>query len=463
MLIERPQRMIPTFEKITSEVLKYSDNIKTPHTPFLGYMNQMSKYIKDSLEYARFLNYVEEELPDFNPLNVKGEDGTPIIHSGLLEDTKQEHIHKYLSNLKYSFYGRAKEGNNIYLKYNGANVLTFIDSENGKNILETDDSEDYNENKIALANMRKRIPALLKSIHDKGKIYGISALSCARAMILIGEAKEYTAAQLLIRKIYLMDTYTGECTKVLQNNAGKFQAYFRGWLNGKDKDIAYYDLLEFIDIGNKVGINMATLNPVDYGEAYINSLVVDFITPNNELSIRCECLKKDYNMLYKHAIVNNVRESIDSISLSEYLKDDTDYSYLEENVSDLVRTCNLINSSPIYNLPSDKTCLITLRKVNGFILNRFWENGIFIKNRGMPLRIDVSKGTKNMYYKEAVLHISGMLVLITDCRDTLYYLPINIYLDYVNNIKSKNSVYTVKIVDDNYVKLEWGDWIKCIL
>ncbi len=463
MLLERTQRMIPTFEKITSEVLKYDDNFKTPHTPFFGYMTQMSKYIRDSSEYARFLDYVQEELPDFNPLNVKDENGLPIIHSGILEDVKQEFIEKYLDNLKYSFYSRAKEGNNAYMRYNGTNVFTLTDSESGKSVLETEDLVDYGENKITLTNMRRRIPALLKSIHDKGKIYGISALSCARAMILIGASKEYTPSQLLARKIYLMDTHTGECTKVLETNSGKFQKYFKGWLNGEDKDIAYYDLLEFIDICNKVGINMASLNPVDYGEAYINSLVVDFITPNNELSVRCECLKKDYGISFNQSIVNHVRESIDKVSLSEYLKGNMDYSFLDNTVSDLVNTINLINSSPIYDLPPDKTCLITFRKINGFTMSHFWEDGILIKHRGIPFKINVSKGTKNLYYKEAILHISGTLVLITDKKDVLYYLPINVYSDYLEDIKSKDNTYVTTNVDNESIKLKWGEWLRCIL
>ncbi len=96
-------------------------------------------------------------------------------------------------------------------------------------------------------------------------------------------------------------------------------------------------------------------------------------------------------------------------------------------------------------------------------MSHFWEDGILIKHRGIPFKINVSKGTKNLYYKEAVLHISGTLVLITDKKDVLYYLPINVYSDYLEDIKSKDNTYVTTNVDNESIKLKWGEWLRCIL
>jgi hypothetical protein len=397
-------------------------------TPFTGYYEKMYQFIKtrgDEMDFDRFCDYILHDCADFNPTKQLDNQGRPC--GPILHPNQQGAIQKYLENLIYSFYAHNKA---FYTKqafqkrYQEIRVITDDEDQeiSESELLE----EEHILDSIDIERMRSRLPVLLKSLHDFGKSIGYSVISCVSAMQNSGFGKKkYQWSDIGDYHIWNMNKTTGKCIQVIHKQNDNMK-YLLKWLSGQDPyNIAYRDLQDFIYILITLNIDIRNIDPREYDQDYIDTLVSDYITPNSELVSRNVWASFKPNNL----LSSSVRSIINNTSLSAYLRADF-------NLEDQIKKVEL-NSMEQFILACNNTSftdapysqeMYSMYMNYGLIpkeLPLWSDDGYLMSHSGAIKLIDVS----NLYKPQpgnpkrvAIMHKSGYLFLYKENKLLEEYL-----------------------------------------
>jgi len=280
--------------------------------------------------------------------------------------------------------------------------------------------------------------------------------------------QEMKPAHFISYGILKMDKNTGECTERLAQNSGLFQSTFQHWLLGKMPDMAYGDLIEFISICSRANIDLAGIDPCEYGESYIRTLITAYITPNKELVCRETDSRTDRAIVSGNINAADVKRSLNNISLSSYLSgknreaarlNEKGYGISQETeIISLVKSSGLWLSPPIRDLQEH---MFRITKQFEYIQGMFID-GIYCTKNAELMYVNVQQvicESQKGLGTQALLLSTGHFVLITKNRDGFLYIPHNIFKMYFEmKDDPAKSVRTFNIENErkNYT---WGEWI----
>ena len=464
MLIQTTLQELPSVGKTTYLAARVHNHVKVENTPFTGVLDSITSLIKDTEELSRFLAYLKDTRPDFCP-----QKKTKSLY---LDDADQMGFEEYVKESVYAFRNYNLYGDRAY-KHNNEEVFNTLVGDDGDSYSEQENIMDVQSNNpIERSKWRRKLPALLKRLHDKGKIYGISTLSCARAMAIYKElgknVQDMKPAHFISYGVMRMDKTTGECTERLMQNSGLFQSTFQHWLLGKMPDLAYGDLIEFINICSRANIDLAGIDPKEYGESYIRTLITAYITPNKELVGRETDMRTDRAVATGRINAVDVKRSLNNISLSGYLSGKSREAARQMdrsvNVSLATDIISLVKSSRLWSYPPIPNLQEYLFKITSqfdyfhgmFIDSVFCTKDAELKFINVqPVICDLQKGLGT----QALLFSTGHFVLMTRNRDGFLYIPHNFFRMYFEmKDDPARSVRTFNIENErkNY---HWGEWI----
>ena len=464
MFVQTTIQELPSVGKSIYLAARVHNHVKVENTPFTGALDMLMSLIKDTEELSRFLNYLKNKAPDFSPIKKSS--------SRYMEDVDQSVFEKYIAECVYSFRMYNQHGDRAYKRNNGQ---VF-------NVLVNDEGDSYSalenlmvvqsNNPIERSKWRRKLPALLKRLHDKGKIYGLSTISCIRAMAIFKnqgkKVQDMTPGHFISYGVWKMDKSTGECTEPLTQNAGLFQSVFQYWLLGKAPDLVYNDLIEFIAICSKADIDLTTIDPKEYGESYIRTLITAYITPNNELVSRENQIRVDKAFIMGSNISTEVKRNLNDISLSEYLSGagqggNQKYS-MKSSVSLATEIISMVKSSKLWNLPTIPDLSIYLYKITKQLdyIDGMFIDGVYctkdaeLKYLNMKSVIRDSQITLGTH---ALLFSTGHFVLMTKNQGGFLYIPLNFFKQYFemkDNVAKSVRTFSIANERKNYA---WGEWI----
>ena len=458
MIIDNRYKRVLTCGSVIRNVLFTSDNEMCEHLPVHGYYESMKRHFAgdDGGNFERFCEYIEKEAADYDPTVITDE-MTKEYLSPIITESHEPYIHKYLDQLRFSFYRHTSTRS--YKNIEAVNIESKdITNEEGESVPQTfflEEKKDETEAEIKY--YRKKLPFLLINLHNKGKCFGISTLSCIRAAMLDGTVRAFHYSNMKKFGIWKMNKVTGKCMEVLTASNGHFQNYFKDWLNGKYKDIAYSDLEEFIRICNSLNVDFNSLDPREYDQDFIDSLECEYFTPNNELVARNIEAQADKRREYG----NDSLEYTDSSYIFPYIEKRLKRA-AESNIELTVEAVmnSFIGAFGVFN-KSNFEILKYLDITDGG--EYFDENGFLTDSYGSLMLLDASVlMNDNMQDRSAIYHKAGYLVIVSDSRNTITYLPPKLTAEYVGIL---NEGINKELVSFTYngVKRTWGEWITCVI
>lgn len=464
MLVQTTLQDIPTAGKITCLAARVHNHIKVENTPFTGVLDTITSFIKDNEELSRFLSFLQDTQPDFRP----GRKAS----SPFLDDAAQARFEEYIGESVYSFRTYNTKGDRAY-KQNNEEVFNTLFNDEGDAYSEQDNIMNVQvNNPMERAKWRRKLPALLHSLHNKGKIYGISTLSCIRAMAFYRSqgknVQDMTPGHFISYGIYKMDSKTGECTEKLEQNSGLFQSVFQHWLLGKKPDMVYKDLIEFMNICEKANIDLVGLDPREYGESYIRTLITAYITPNKELVRRETQSRADKALIAGGNISPDVLRSLGSISLSKYLSgqkhNHSANGPQNSAVSLATDIVSMVKSSTLWTKPVITELSAHLYKITKDLnfINGIFIDGVYcFKDSSIkPINVEqVIRLSTRTLGTQAILLSTGYFVLITRNSDGFLYIPLSIFEQYYKTKDDREKAVRTFSIENERKGYEWGEWI----
>lgn len=464
MFVQTTLQEIPTVGKATCLAARVHNHVKVENTPFTGVLDTITSFIKDNEELSRFVTFLKDAQPDFRPGKKS--------KSPFLEDARQASFEEYVGESVYSFRTYNTRGDRAY-KQNNDEVFNTLFNDEGDSYSEQDSIMDVQiNNPMERTKWKRKLPALLHSLHDKGKLYGISTLSCIRAMAFYRSqgknVQDMSPGHFISYGVYKMDSKTGECTEKLEQNSGLFQSAFQYWLLGKRPDMVYKDLIEFINICEKANIDLVSLDPREYGESYIRTLITSYITPNREIVRRETQSRADKAFIAGGNISPDVLRSLNSVSLSKYLggqkNESTSLQPQNSSVSLTTDIISMVKSSKLWSQPVITDLSAYLYKItkNLDFINGIFIDGIYCTNDSSIKLIDAEQviriSTKTLG-TQAILFSTGYFVLITRNRDGFLYIPLSLFEQYYKTKNDPEKTITAFNIDKGRKGYEWGEWI----
>jgi len=458
MIIDDRYKLLFADKSTISSVLYTSDKSMCENLPVHGHYETMKKYFAgdENGNFERFCEYVDKEAADYNPTVIKdkltGEYLSPIITG-----SHEPYIYKYLEQLRFSFYRHTTPRS--YKNTEIAYMENFdIVNEEGESVPQSFFLEEKRDNSSEmLKEYRKKLPYLLINIHNKGKCFGISTLSCIRAAMLDNTVRAFNFSNMKKYGILQMSRATGKCTRLLTANNGDFQRYFNGWLKGRYKDIAYKDLLEFIRICLEINVDLKNLDPREYDQDYIDSIECDYFTPNDEIVARNIEAAADKKSEYG----NKSLEYEDSTYIVPYIEDKLIKNEKDEVLITTETVMNsFIGSYSVFNR-SVFEILKQAKITDGG--EYFDENGFLTDSTGnIKLLVPDALKDENIFDKKAVYHKSGYMILISQSTDSLTYLPPKLTAEYSSVLNDGADLGLISFTY-NGTKRKWGEWITCFI
>jgi hypothetical protein len=464
MLVQTSLQEIPTVGKTTCLAARVHNHVKVENIPFTGVLDTITSFIKDNEELSRFISFLKDTQPDFRP-------GKKAA-SPFLDDAMQLSFEEYVGESVYSFRTYNTRGDRAY-KQNNEEVFNTLLNEEGDAFSEQDNIMivQFN-NPMERTKWKRKLPALLHSLHNKGKLYGISTLSCVRAMAFYRSqgknVQDMTPGHFISYGVYKMDNKTGECTEKLEQNSGLFQSSFQHWLLGKRPDMVYRDLIEFMNICEKANIDLVGLDPREYGESYIRTLITAYITPNKELVRRETQSQADKAVITGSNISHDILRSINSISLSKYLSGQNNSAGGEQlqntAISPETDIISMVKSSQLWAQPEITELSAHLYKITK---NLDFINGVFIdgvyctKDSNIkPINAEqvIRVSTKTLGSR-AILFSTGHFVLITRNSGGFLYIPFSLFEQYFKTKDDPEKSVVSFNLEKGRKGYEWGEWI----
>ena len=464
MLVQTTLQELPTVGKATYLASRVHNHVKVENTPFTGVLDTITMFIKETDELSRFIAYLRDTAPDFCPRKK--------TTSPYLDEAAQSSFEEYVKESVYSFRMYNHHGDRAY-KYNNEEVFNVLVNDDGDSYSEQESIMDVqNNNPIERSKWRRKLPALLKRLHDKGKIYGISTLSCIRAMVYYKSqgknVQDMTPGHFISYGVMKMDRLTGECTERLMQNAGLFQSSFQHWLLGKEPDLVYGDLIEFINICSKANIDLISIDPREYGESYIKTLITAYITPNHELVRRELQTRADRAFIAGGSLSTEVKRGLSAISLSDYLSGSGDNVQKRAinvtTVSLETDIISMVKSSKLWMQPTITDLSAYLYKITKQLdyINGMFIDGVYCTKDAKLKYLNVEQVIKTAQLSlgsRALLFSTGHFVLITKSRDGFLYIPLNFFKQYFEwKDDPAKSVQSFNIENERKA-YQWGEWI----
>ena|GEM_PF-2157835 len=464
MFVQTTLQEIPTAGKTTCLAVRVHNHVKVENTPFTGVLDTITSFIKDNEELSRFMSFLRDAQPDFRPGKKS--------KSSFLDDASQLSFEEYVSESVYAFRNYNTRGDRAY-KQNNEEVFNTLFNDEGDSYSEQDNIMNIQfGNPMERTKWKRKLPALLYSLHNKGKLYGISTLSCVRAMAFYRSqgknVQDMSPGHFISYGVYKMDSKTGECTEKLEQNSGMFQSSFQYWLLGKRPDMVYRDLIEFINICEKANIDLVGLDPKEYGESYIRTLITAYITPNRELVRREAQSRADKAFIAGSNISPDVLRGINSISLSQYLNDQKNESAARQSqnssVSLTTNIVSMVKSSKLWSQPDITELSAYLYKItkNLDFINGIFIDGVYCAKDSSIKLIDVEQviriSTKTLG-TQAILFSTGYFVLVTRNSDGFLYIPLSLFEQYYKTKGDPEKTVIAFNIDKGRKGYEWGEWI----
>lgn len=466
MIIQATKRNLFNEGKIIYKVILTAQYQPVEGTPFTGYYDTICKYLQtseDGNDFDKFCDYIKYDCTDFNP-NKKIDKSTGRYFDPILQSKQQEALENYINNLRFSFYKNSKELYSKLAFQQRYQEVRMVPGNDG----EISESELYEEEHILdvvdIERMRSKLPVLLKSLHDFGKSLGYSAISGIASLQSAGLNKgSYSWRDLGKPGIYTMNKNSGKCGDKLQSQNANVKE-FLDWLFGREPHhIAYKDLKEFIYILDTLNIDIRDIDPREYDQDYIDTLVSDYITPNSELVARNIWATYKPNKM----LSSSIRNVINNTSLSAYLRADFD-------IGTQIKKSELTPIAQFLMKCNNST--LTDGELNAEAINAYTVYGLIPKNRanwsddgyytsrgGMIQLIDISMISDKHSYKgnrKAILHKSGHLFIYKPNSSFLEYLPPDLAIRYlVNSKKCADGTMSIKIQIGGRKSYDWGTWL----
>lgn len=453
MIIDDRYKQLFTCGTILENVLYTSSSKLCEHLPIHGYYEKMLNYFfKSDDDFDKYCEYVKTCV-DYDPTKIFDKEKNTYLNP-IITKEHEIYIHKYLEQLKFSFYNYTSQKSYKNMLNLDRETQTLINEE-GESITEAEMLEEKGTNKVVkLLKYKEKLPFLLKNLHEKGKRYGISTLSCIRAIMLNPSKDKFTFRSMKMYGIWKMDKVTGECTELLNISSGDFQYYFKHWILGTYKDIFYNDLLEFISICSEIPIDMRNLDPKKYGQSFINKINNIYFIPNHELAARNQAVLCD--------IYNNYVSVPVKISLIDYLENNV-CCYKSEQRDILSVTIETItNKNIITTTIFNEIILENLKKIN-MLPKKFYfdENGFMVDDCMKLILLNgtiLANSDFQVFCKSCIYHVSGTLITLGRKEEDILYLPQTLINMYSDALISGEKIFSVISYEYNGKRKKWGEW-----
>jgi hypothetical protein len=394
------------------------------------------------LEHPKdFLAEKAKPQPGVRPLNYLTSTAGASQYLKRLEDIDSSWVYKYLEMVIVGLKQNAKKG------------IREAENEVKEYRLYHDNEEDelISEAELALENQitswevsiryQERMIAILKRLHSRSKLMHISYISSIIAYEICKRrypGKVPSIGLVLECGVYKMNNKGEFGTPVRQNET--FREVF-GFLSGwYPTDPLYGDMMELISMCEELNIHLEHENACDYGEDFINQLVVTHITENRDYYVteRNTMNRANYNLLQQ--LEMDSYHEIEQIATSNE-KSATD------RLTSLILNFNSLTSTKQINVKTNReqeaeTFIVMYMRLKGldYKLEDFvTEDGVYkLRNLG-PFLFDVNDITKKpeMTGARAVLHFSGYLILKTSSSE-LYVLSTEDAMIYMAHVKHNN-------------------------
>lgn len=212
----------------------------------------------------------------------QGEEVPPEAILTRLEDIDESWLENYVRSgiigYKIRGDGRSKQMKDF------KEAISFQNSD-GEYLTDADLMSDRdNTTDLHILEAKAKLPYLLKRVHFKSKQLGVSLISMFGVYLKIGGNASTPPRDMLrghtIWRMNNLGFITSPYPETANQNPG-FGDNLR-YIKGLAKDEFYYDLLEFRDTLDVLGIKLWEEDPREFDEKFMSNLVVKYVMSNNE-------------------------------------------------------------------------------------------------------------------------------------------------------------------------------------
>lgn len=469
VILDSCPRVIP-MSNITTTIARMKESDYIPNTNFHGMGEKVNVWfkVKGTLAAEAFLRFLDD-VPDFSPKKCKAIQEQDTDREILLDDDAQ-HIYKFLENMKISFENHSHESMGYAQVSKQDQAWTIIgDDEYNETSIGELHVEERELSPSEREDLKRELPFLLHSVSEKISSFGFHFYSVIQAVYILNVAvtKRYYSVSELAGKVYTVNSITGAPDRLVSSQTPKLRDCV-SWINGDAPDPAHSDFHKLLYTLRMLHIDPRKDDISKIDRTFIENLITDYITPNNQIVAR--------NLSEKLSIGDmidfNVRQLIYRTSLEEFLSNDF-------SMEDCLTTIQTDASHVIQLAVMDTENFPPNEEVASKYLNMLRNRGLvtsvganlsyddsgfaFDMQIGQRLQIDARAFCKHSTAEEhiAFLHISGNLLLLKDnskCHKVgspnfIYYLPLAQALNYI--------CYKKPYVSPNRQVFDFGEWCEC--
>ena len=467
MLVTKSLIPLPSRKIIVDLALRNGLPDKEAVCPYKGRANYFNKYTIGDPRYSHLpaIKFFELQAdfdankikPDHGPYTKRQPGEKDALDNYLirLEDIDESWVIKYFENKVYGL----KINNDNSLK------LALMEIEDVRSWMDESDSDimytekdmqvrDVGYSASELLKWEEKLPYLLKRLHEVSKSREIGIISLLIAYEKTRRDREYNKGtarnpkptETINAGVYKM-TRDGRLSVPPRENKGDKWNYMWKWIQGYEeyRDDYFYDAMEFLDILERLDIDIKNEDPFNYQEEFISKLEITYVPKNKNLMLRGRrVLNQRSVMEIKRMPLENYGKEVERIEFTNRLLDIEnlvqqflDYgneSYINKSrnkIDDIIRFMAMYN----YKMGTD----IQLSR-------KTVKEGIYMDSARIPFLFDVRVILTNkelpvadaLIYK-AFLHTSGYLILDVKTLG-FYYLDIETALDYLQDNLSSNDL-----------------------
>lgn len=379
------------------------------------------------------VEYAEDEIPDYSDKETAG-------FTTLESVDDNDHVRKHVTNL---IIGYKINKDSPYRNNDVREVMYMTDDESGesfspgelKTIRDNIDLDQFLE-------IQKKLPYLLKMLHQGSIYYGIHLLSFLRAYEICKTMGKWMPQDFGAQGVYKMnrDGHIGRLfVHADDNKIPTYYPYGRKWASGEFPNDSYYKAAqEFLNILYSVGVDIKLEDPTRYDKEFIDSIVCTYIANN-------ESYLESFGYV-DPAIITALNPQ--NIFKSRVQKlDTTQRSEVRKSMNTLAEIINInidvlkLNYGKLFNTPNVddineylRQVAVSVGSIKPHTVSEFHVQGNLLVGRtgnfvvcdvrpiGLWDYVNMPDGSYKVPTKKAVLTISGLLILLEDEADYIQYI-----------------------------------------
>ena len=265
-------------------------------SPYRGMTEVLRKQMvgaNGTLDFKSLVAHVSASIGDYDAYKQKPiagpyrkrEPGEEIPEEAILtrlEDIDESWLENYVRSgiIGYKIRG---DGRSRHMK-DFKEAISFQNSD-GEYLTDADLMSDRdNTTDLHILEARAKLPYLLKRVHFKSKQLGVSLISMYGVFLKIhGNSRTPPRDMLRGHTIWRMNSL-GCITSPYPESANQNPGFGENlkYIKGECPDEFYYDLLEFRDTLDALGIRLWEEDPKEFDEKFMANLVVKYVMSNNE-------------------------------------------------------------------------------------------------------------------------------------------------------------------------------------